>query len=296
MTGHLIHVGYPKSGSNFLRRWFRSHPHLAFDHDVIAGFRSVHDLAKYKGPDDPEIRYRVTSSESLIVPRADVGDLAMDHEAMLRSQVAEAQAAICARLSDLFPKARILIVTRGFESAILSAYSQYVRTGVTRGLDELPALIEPAIDQANYDRAIALYRRAFGEEPVIVLPYELLRDDPAAFTGELARRLRIAPAPPPAERVNVSITPAEMLWYPRLSRSVQRLPLGRRLRSRLWRLYVEALATGRLAPLARLLDARGAARAAPPAIDPALLERFRGTAECLRAEPLYAPYAADYLL
>src|SRR5262249_37217403 len=38
MTGHLIHIGYPKTGSNFLRAWFAQHPQLAYADGGIAGF------------------------------------------------------------------------------------------------------------------------------------------------------------------------------------------------------------------------------------------------------------------
>ena len=296
MTGHLIHVGYPKTGSNFLRHWFESHPQLAFRDGGIAGFGSVHDMAKHRGEREPEILYRVTSSESLILPRGDVGEAFMDHDAMLRSRVGEARSAVCARLAALFPNARILVVTRGFETSILSAYSQYVRTGTVHTLSDLPAFVEQAAEQADYDRAIRFYRDSFGEAQVIVLPYELLRDDPAAFTAELARRLGIAAAPPPPERMNASVSPAELHWYPRMSRAVRRLPLRNRPGRRLWRLYVAALATGRLAWLARFLDRRGPRPAAAPKVDPILLDRFRGLADELLGDPLYAPYAAEYLV
>jgi hypothetical protein len=76
-------------------------------------------------------------------------------------------------------------VTRGFRSMMLSTYSQYVRT---RGLASVAAVAALAgsagtVNQApwNYDFLIRLYRCAFGEAKVMVLPFELLRDDASAF-------------------------------------------------------------------------------------------------------------------
>ena len=46
MTGHLIHIGYAKAGSSFLRSWFAQHPQLAYAEGGIAGFPDVHALVR----------------------------------------------------------------------------------------------------------------------------------------------------------------------------------------------------------------------------------------------------------
>jgi hypothetical protein len=244
--------------------------------------------------------YRVTSSEDLSSPHTSVGQMAVDYEEMQRASMPDAQTRACELLAALFPTAHILIVTRGFRSMILSSYSQYVRSG---GLESLAALCASggsaaAAKQApwNYDHLIGLYRRAFGEAKVILLPYELLRDDAAAFVGEISRRLEIADTGVPPGRLNPSLTPIELAWYPRLGRRVRSLPLGARGRRQAWQFYVQAAMTNRLHIAIALLQR---VRPVPPLTDapltPELMQNFHGLASSLRDEPTYRAYARDYL-
>src|SRR4051812_4316457 len=122
MVGHLVHIGYPKTGSNFLRRWFQRHPQLAYAEGGIAGFQSVYELAKPGGAQRPGVLYRVTSSESMATPHEHVGDPIGTYE-MKGWGGLPGQTAVCTTLAELFPAARVLIVTRGFRSMILSSYS-----------------------------------------------------------------------------------------------------------------------------------------------------------------------------
>ena len=73
MTGHLIHIGYPKTGSNFLRRWFAAHPDLAYIEGGIGGFAGVLDIAREGVSPHPDAAYRVTSAEGLATPHANIG-------------------------------------------------------------------------------------------------------------------------------------------------------------------------------------------------------------------------------
>ena len=86
------------------------------------------------------------------------------------------------------------------------------------------------------------------------------------------------------------------MWYPRITRAVLGMPIGGRLRQRLFRWHVgQTMADGYRLPL------RVAHRLFPTApingasIPDRYLEIFRGRAETLGHEPLYAPYAPDYL-
>lgn len=295
MTPHLIHIGLPKAGSTYLQHWFAAHPQLAYRHRGIAGFRDVDAIAAAATVAGPEIRCRVTSWEVLSAPSADAGsgNAAIDYDRSGRASIAEEQARVCEILADLHPRALILIVTRGFRSAILSGYSQFVRTG---GSEDIGALLKPPRRDYPwcYDRLIGMYRAAFGRDQVIVLPFELLRDDPGRFLGELERRLgldRFAFSSPPA---NVSASPAELAWYPAMTRAIRRMPFAG---GRIARLYGRLLYRRRLAPVARLLQ-RISRR--PPVtaelIGQEFLDQFKGQAEVLRDEPLYQPYLAEYLL
>jgi Sulfotransferase family len=300
MTGHLIHIGFAKAGSTFLRSWFAQHPQLAYAPGGVAGFRDVYSMVQASASPGPQPLYRVTSAEAFATPHAGFGQDSLDYETIRRTSMPDAQTRACDLLAHLFPTAHILIVTRGFRSMMLSSYSQYLRTG---GLDSLATLCAlagaaGAVNQApwNYDFVIRLYRRSFGEAKVMVLPYELLRDDARAFLGEIARWLGLADIGVPPGRLNPSLAPSELAWYPRIGRRIRALPLGERGRRKAWRLYVRAVLRNRLkAPIALLQRVRPVPPVNDAVLTPELIDGFRGLAAGLRDEPIYRAYARDYL-
>ena len=290
MTGHLIHIGYPKTGTNYLRRWFSGHPQLSYAEGGIAGFHRVYDIARLAALPPANALYRVTSCEGMAAPHANAGQLTVDYTHMGRP-VCEAQASVCDTLASLFPNAHVLMVTRGFRSMILSSYSQYARSGGTQSLADLIAN-SSAEAPWLYDAMVARYTAAFGASKLIVLPYELLRDDADAFTRALEDRLGLAHAPAGTARVNTSLTPAEMVWYPRFTRVANRLPIGGRLRASVARGVMRNRWRGLAGVLQRLRPGTPVTAASIP---DAVLEAFRGEAASLADHPLYAPYAHEYL-
>lgn len=296
MTRHLLHVGYPKTGSTFLQRWFDAHPQLAHRSGALAGYPQTHDLAR-EGATRRQPAYRVTSDEAFTAPGPQNGCRTIDYTAPRQVGIADAQLQVCSTLAGLFPNATVLIVTRGFRSMILSSLSQYARSGGDVDLREMLRAAAVAgyrqqIESWDYDRLLGAYRRAFGAENVIVMPYELLRDDADAFVGTLAARLGIEPLAAVRERVNESLSPVELYWYPRLTRFVRRIPSRR-----LFEAYIRAALANRLRrPVAMLQRVRPGTPFTAASIPDELVEAFRGRAESLRGNPLFAPYAADYLL
>jgi hypothetical protein len=242
-----------------------------------------------EGDTDGGKLWRVTSTEGLTAPLASPSpEEYRDHLAGKQS-LFERQAAACRLLASLFPNAHVLIVTRGFRSMILSSYSQYVRAGGTADFEEAMRLEGP--NPWRYDKLIALYRQAF-DGRVILLPYELLAADPARFRAELANRLGVEPCDLADSRVNPGLSDAELHWYPRIGRAARALPGG----TWLFRAYLAALRSERLGKAASLLDRLRPGAARPPEVPAAILDRMRGNAALLQGEPLYAPFAADYLI
>lgn len=288
MTGHLIHVGFPKTGTNFLRRWFREHPQLAYSEGGIAGYRDVYEIARQAAAQPADVRYRVTSCESFTAPHEDTGARHYRLEDPIDPAIGQENA--CATLASLFPNARVLIVTRGFRSMIFSSFSQYVRSGADLSIEEF--VRHPLIGHPwDYDRVIGLYQRAFGAERVMVMPYELLRDDADGFVRTVAERLGVAHLAPAAERLNTALSPTEMYWYPRLTRIVRRLPIGGRLK----RAFLRGVFAGRLRPtIAVLQRLRPGATATADVIPEALIASYRAKALTLRDDPLFAAYAREY--
>jgi hypothetical protein len=279
-VNHLIHIGYPKTGSNALRAWFAEHPQIAFEEGAIAGFRTVYDIATGAAATGRDVRCRVTSGEGLSTPHPDVGRGSVDYGDSAAA-VAAAQARVRDELALLFPNASVLIVTRGFRSMLLSSYSQYVRTGGALDFADYCASGLEAV--WDYDRLTVLYEEAFGPENVLVLPWEGLRDDPAAFVGTLEARLGLdAPAQAMAG-ANAAVSPAALAWFPRFARL---LPP---------RLFARAARGNRLDALARLLQRlRPLPLPDEAAVPESVLRRLDSGAARLRARPAYARYVSDY--
>src|SRR5581483_6310380 len=183
--GHLIHVGFPKAGSTSLQAWFERHPELVYAHGRFGGYRTLRHLPARTGDPSRGPAWHVSSEERLVLPAPDdLGDL------NTLGDVRERRARACVVLRLLSPGATILLVTRGFRGALQSIYAHFVSAGGRLGIGEAFGSGRVDLDALlDYDEAIALYEQAFGAENVIVLPFELLRDDPSAFLSALSKRL-----------------------------------------------------------------------------------------------------------
>jgi hypothetical protein len=303
MPEHLIHIGYPKTGSTFLQAWFERHPDFRYAPGGLGGFNNVYEVAR---PSERAYAYHVTSFEGLSMPHADAGRVWLDQgdEApAVYEPVKENQAAVCAVLKGLYPRSRVLIMTRGFRGMILSAYSQSVRMGARLHLaDMCRELAERLRDDArhyyDYDYLIGLYAEAFGEENVLVMPYELLRDDQGRFLAVLEERLGVGHAEVELGRVNPSLSPEELYWYPLISRAVSAAAsrLGPARFRRIYTWYVGKTLDNRLGWLVRVLRLlRPGGRITKADFPEEILRLCEGRAARLKGDPLYAPYAAEYL-
>lgn len=303
MARHLIHIGYPKTGSTFLQSWFERHPALRYEPGGLGGFRNVYEAAR---PPAREFDYFVTSFEGLATPHESAGGIRLEFggaEPVRPDPVKANQRAVCKVLRAVFPGSRVLIVTRGFKGMIASAYSQSVRMGgrlhPAEMCRELAArLCEDATHYYDFDYLIRLYVEAFGEENVFVMPYEMLRGDQAAFLAALEEQLGIRHADITLGRVNESLSPEELYWYPLISRAVSRAAalLGPARFRRFYTWYVGLTLENRLRHLVRALRLlRPGRRVTASDFPEEVLDYCRGRARCLRENPLYAPYAAEYL-
>jgi hypothetical protein len=215
--------------------------------------------------------------------------------------MSQQQARICQALHDLFPASQVLIVTRGFRSCLHSLYSEYVKEGGDLAYRAfLTTHRELLLQWLDIDYLVQLYGTVFGQQNVIVLPYERLRDDPAGFLAALEQRLGLDHHPFAPHRVNPSLGPRELYWYAAISRHLV-APLADRLSTRsAGRLYLRyangCVRPNRLRPLVQLMDrvlGRQGAESVPP---DGYLDAFRNKATILRQYPLYAGYVAEYLL
>lgn len=118
------------------------------------------------------------------------------HESTDKGLVAE-------RLADLLPGATILFTIRRQEELVTSWYLTKLRQRIKRKafipFEEWYWLErrEPhlsILDDLRYTPTIEAYRRLFGAERVHVVPFELLRREPAAFARACATALGVDPA------------------------------------------------------------------------------------------------------
>ena len=186
----LIHIGYPRTGTTWLQRvvfgtnvdhfdgpfyalnrpkkestWktVKCHP-LFFDPTTVRKHYTDRYLA------DGRSKFPVVSNERL---SGDAMSGGYD------------QKEIADRLASTFPEARILITIREQKDSIRSWYAYYLLCGGTCSLSQfidplLRAYRIPHFDRNffAYDRLIEYYRSLFGEDRVLVLPYENFRASP----------------------------------------------------------------------------------------------------------------------
>jgi hypothetical protein len=293
-VGHLLHIGFSKTGSKYLQRWFETNPQLAFAQWGLAGAPDALELIQRVVYAD--YRYYVTSCEAFVNPVR--GYHHFDFRPGLIPTRA-GQMRMCRFLAGIFRAPRILAVTRGFRGIIWSTYAEMVRNGAAYSFEDFCRWLERDIDRGrnplDYDFILGAYAEAFGDDNLIVLPYELLQRDPELFIFELEKALGLDPHPPPERRIHTSFASRQVYWYPRIARLVKSLPMGPRLRRRAFAAYVGAARRDRLGSLIRLLDrVRPASPMSEALVPDALIARFRGTTQCLRGRPLYRGLDEDY--
>jgi hypothetical protein len=104
---------------------------------------------------------------------------------------------IAGMIKNIFPRAQILIVIREQKSIILSMYFQYLSVGGTNSLEKY---LNTRYDgkrphfspnHINYLPLVKEYYASFGNENVLVLPYEMFRDQPSVFMSKLGNLLKV---------------------------------------------------------------------------------------------------------
>ncbi len=302
MTRHLLHPGWAKAGSTFLQEWFSRHPHLRYVPHGFAGFKDVFQMADV-AQENPQTRYRyyVTSSELLgsggNVP---YGFALFSFRTFANRDTRTGQRRVCSMLREIFPNSKVLIVTRGFSGIIRSLYSQYVKLGGKREFSGYLETYTSTLEQwLDVDYNLGLYREAFGEENVLVLPFELMKSNTPAFISRLEEFLDIEHFDVVPGVRNPSLGPDRLYFYSWLSRHfvspVAELFRPARAR-RLYSLYAfKIVGPDRLGFLIKLLN-RASSRTATMDFPDGYLERFRGVANSLRESEPHRPFLDEYLV
>ena len=192
MKGLLVHIGYHKTASSWLQQ------HLFNNHQC--GFTSPFSVAEISNylisPHALDFNPKEckTIFSSLIAAALSEGLVPVISSERLSGNPHSGgydTKELADRLSQVFPKSRVLIVVREQKSMILSTYKQYVRTG---GPCKLKTYLHPPLDVKiplfsfkyfEYHRLIQYYMKAFGDERVLVLPFEYFVQSPLEFVGRI---------------------------------------------------------------------------------------------------------------
>jgi hypothetical protein len=318
MQGHLIHIGYPKAGSTFLQEWFRQNPQLFYSPGGLGGFNNVYGISqKASQKAGEEFKYFVTSDESLSTPKSSSGTLPVDdgkRNFALPEPANAAQQKVCGILKCLYPIGKILFVTRGFKGIIMSGFSQYIRAGGVLGFQAFTnanrLAIQGATNETRYGEEVdytfiaGIYEEAFGKENVIILPFELLRDDQNKFLTIIEERLGLAKFTTQIGKINESLSPEELYWYPRISSVVSKIAkrFGKKIYTKVYRWYVGKTIKNKFRAVIKILNRLKPNRRVTDADFPLELLDYFGEnnaerfAAKFRNDPIYAPYRKEYLL
>jgi len=296
VSGVLIHIGYPRAGSKFLQQWFQQHPAFHYEFGKIGGFSHVHEICKYAQKAQTLFEYHVISCEDFALWRGDMNIVGLQY---MPYDIERYQEQLCETLNGLFPHGRILIVTRGFASALKSIYAHYSRSGgilsFSQFQEQHASLLARFFD---YNRIILLYRQHFGLANVLTVPFELLSKDPEKFIEQIEKSLGIKEHFVfTRKKINASLDEELLATYRKISNLIFRLiaPFSPRIQYGVYGLYLSYINKNKMHPIVKLISKySGKVTAEPPT--ERTLGCFAGRADILKSEGLYLPYWKEYLI
>ena len=266
---------------------------------------------------DLDFIYFVTSDESLSTPTPSSGTIPIEYgqrDFASPQPAKSAQKKVCEILKCLYPDAKILFITRGFKGILMSGYSQYIKTGGVLSFEKfadenrLAMQIEAVKtyygEEVDYTFIVNIYEEAFGKENMIVLPFELLCDNQKKFLSVIEERLGLPHFETQIGRLNESLSPEELYWYPRISSVVSRVSqrFGQKGYAKIYRWYVSKTLENKFRRVVKILSRLKPDRRITEADFPfEILDFFRENnterfAAKFRDDPMYAPYLSEYLL
>lgn len=199
----LLHVGYMKTATTYLQAAVFNNSAVGLGVPLDGRGRAliVREVILSDGFtfDAPAISERLKSAARPVQDKGLIpvwSDETFLGEPVTRRYDAHANAL---RLHAVLPAAKVLITIREQKALAYSMYVEYLRQG---GLASLQSFIgtgrenmsmSPILraDYLKFDRAVRFYIELFGNDNVLVLPYEILRKDRAAYFRRLGAFLNI---------------------------------------------------------------------------------------------------------
>jgi hypothetical protein len=204
----LLHVGYQKTGSTWLQR-------ALFD----KGRHGFMPWGKERSEQPSRFMWQADRLDCSITelrdayldrmrPETDPGScIVLSYESFVGSAMGGGHNSEwnARTLQKMFPDTRILIMIREQRSMLLSIYAQYVKTGgplsIDRFLDLPPDARIPHFNRRFYEyhKLVAYYRQLFGDDRVLVLPFEMVAGDADVLVRRLQEFCGLPMVGPPVE-------------------------------------------------------------------------------------------------
>jgi hypothetical protein len=202
---HLIHIGFPRTGSTYLRYYFSQSPYYVHQMRGVSGFKQSIDIVHYSYSPKPDARYFVVSEEEFSCwsgPNFSLSSFNRSYD------VVRFRKNLVQTLKDFYRHPKILIITRSHEAIIKSLYAQYINYGGRMGFIEFIQSANGDIlkELLDYKATIHLYEREFGSENIIVLPYEMMQDNTHQFMEVLCQKLKVPLETISIDKINSSLS------------------------------------------------------------------------------------------
>jgi hypothetical protein len=250
----FAHVGLFKTGTTWLQNVvFSSHPQLRVPGTRTEAYSlssKIGLLGIQRNWDFEAAYHREIYADYVRQLPADAGlVVGISDEGLCGHMITGYDAEIIApRLREVFGPIRIFMVLRHPIDYISSMYNQYVKQGGALSIrallcdSNIPGKAIP--NRIDYLRLIRIYHTAFGADNVLILPFELLKENQSVFLNYLWDFLsveRLDPSRLSEERPNPSFSPFALQvmrlsnylgfdrrqtrrWLTRLDRYLRRIP------------------------------------------------------------------------
>jgi hypothetical protein len=193
----LIHIGFHKTGTNWLQRRLFSDP--ATGYGWLGKRPGSHPVRRFVG--DRPFAFDADAVRAALQPMIDQIEVrgllpVISLERLSGSALSGGHDSmrIADRLHQVFPEGRILVAVREQRSMIVSTYKGYVQQGGTAPLADF---LEPPRsstlrvpwfhpDHLEYDRLVTYYESLFGHHQVLALAFDQFVEDGRAYVERIA--------------------------------------------------------------------------------------------------------------
>lgn len=192
MKNKIIHIGYPKTASTWLKRSFfpLSNQYELIEEEVVVN-KIIRPNALAFNPIQTKTFFDLNFQDNIIISESMLsGSLLMTGNNGVYTKE------ICYRLKEIFSDAKIAIFIRNQPDIIASSYLEYIRKGGSYSIDRylwrnINIPLEFRLEFFEYDLIIDLYKRTFGEGNIHVFLYEDFLINPNKFITKIIEDLNL---------------------------------------------------------------------------------------------------------